>query len=282
MKNPLKKFFCSALMTLLTISSGLADESSGSAEDIAQQLANPNTPLASLNFKLQFRGFKGDLANADDQSSTTLVFQPSLPFPLENGDSIIFRPAIPLLLDQPVFNSGESDFNSEDGVGDIVFDLVYARTSDSGILTAFGIISSLPTATNDLGTERITLGPEFLIGKLTKKYVIGAFPSHQWDIGGSGDVDISLTTIQLFGTYLPEGGWNVGTAPILTYDHIDDEWTIPLNFQVGKTILAGGRPWKVGLEINYYVEQADAFGPEWMIGFNITPVVENAMVDWFK
>ncbi len=47
-----------------------------------QKLANPNTPLASLNFKLQYRTYEGDLPNADDQDSTTLLFQPSLPFPL--------------------------------------------------------------------------------------------------------------------------------------------------------------------------------------------------------
>ncbi len=38
-----------------------------SADEIAAELANPNTPLASLTFKLQFRGFTGDLPNADDQ-----------------------------------------------------------------------------------------------------------------------------------------------------------------------------------------------------------------------
>ncbi|MGV6825631.1 MAG: hypothetical protein ACWA5Q_01530 [bacterium] len=253
-----------------------------SADEAAQKLANPNSPLASLNFKFQFRGFDGDLQGASDQDGAMLLFQPAIPFPLDNGDSILFRPAIPLLFNQPLFDSSAQDFDSEAGIGDIVFDLAYAKTSDTGLLTAFGIVSSLPTATNDLGTKRFTLGPELLVGKLTKKYVIGAFPNHQWDIGGSGDVDISLTTVQLFGTYLPEGGWNVGTAPIMTYDHITEQWTVPINFQFGRTIIAGGRPWKLGMEFNYYVEQPDAFGPEWMIGINITPVVENVMADWFK
>ena len=37
----------------------------------------------------------------------------------------------------------------------------------------------------------------------------------------------------------------------------------------------GGRPWKLGVEVNYYTEQPDAFGPDWMIGINIAPVVKN-------
>jgi len=253
-----------------------------SADEIAAELANPNTPLASLTFKLQFRGFTGDLPNADDQNSTTLLFQPSIPFPLDNGDTILFRPAIPLLIDQPMFNARKLDFDETTGLGDISFDLAYARTSDTGILTALGIISSLPTATDDLGSDRFTLGPEILLGKLTKEYVLGVFPNHQWDVGGTGDVDINLTTMQVFATYLPGGGWNVGSVPIMNYDHNTNDWTIPINFQLGKTIIAGGRPWKLAMELNYYVEQPDLFGPDWMIGFSVTPVVKNRIAEWFK
>lgn len=256
---------------------------SASAEEIAQQLANPNTPLASLNFKLQYREFKGTLTGANGQSGTTLLFQPSLPFPLDNGDSILFRPAIPLQFDFPAPTAGPQNFDSKTGLGDITFDLAYAITTDSGLLIATGFVSTLPTATDDaLGSDRITLGPELLIGKLTQTYVIGAFPNHQWDVGGSGNKDINVTSMQLFGTYLPGGGWNLGTSPILSYDHEIDEWTIPINFTFGKTIILGSRPWKLSAEINYYVKQPEVFGPDWFIGFNAAPVVENGFARWFR
>jgi hypothetical protein len=252
-----------------------------SAEEIAQKLANPNTPMASLTFRLQQRLFDGDLPGAGSQSGTVLVFQPSFPFALENGDVVFFRPGIPIQLDSPSPNG--TGFSSESGIGDIAFDVAYGRTTKTGMLYAGGMIVSLPTATDDaLGTDRFTMGPEFMIGKLTKKWVIGAFPNHQWDVGGSGDKDISLTTIQLFGTVLPGGGWNYGSSPIITFDHITDQWTIPLNVQIGKTVIWGGRPWKLSAEINYYVERSDVFGPEWMIGFNVAPVVENVLASWFK
>jgi hypothetical protein len=35
------------------------------------------------------------------------------------------------------------------------------------------------------------------------------------------------------------------------------------------------------MEVNYYVEQPDAFGPVWFIGFNVAPVVENALAKVF-
>lgn len=254
-----------------------------SAEEIAAKLANPNAPLASMLFKLQYRTFEGTLPNAEDQTGTTLLFQPSFPFTRENGDVIFFRPAIPMLLDQPVFNTASSSFESESGLGDIGFDLAYGRTTKEGMLYAAGIVASLPTASEDsLGNDRFSLGPEFLFGKISKKHVIIAFPSHQWDVGGSGNVDVNQTNLQLIYTYLPGGGWNVGSAPVMTYNHVTDESTIPLNLSFGKTVIWEGRPWKLGMEINYYVENPDAFAPDWMIGLSIAPVVENVFASWFK
>ncbi len=254
-----------------------------SADEIAASLANPNTPLASLNMKFQYRQFEGDLPGADDETGSGFIFQPTLPFPLDGGAKILFRPAIPIQFDQPVFDAADGDFESESGIGDIGYDLAYAPKSEGGRLLAYGIVGSIPTATEDsLGTDRWTLGPEFLIGKASKKYVLGALFTHQWDVAGSGDADISLSSMNLFYVFLPGGGWNIGTAPVMSYDHESEEATIPINLNAGKTVILGGRPWKIGAEINYFVDPPDAFAQEWFVGFNISPVVENGLVDWFK
>ena len=44
----------------------------------------------------------------------------------------------------------------------------------------------------------------------------------------------------------------------------------------------GNTPVKLAVELNYYVERPDAFGPKWMLGLNITPVVPNFVEAWFK
>jgi hypothetical protein len=261
---------------------GMGGAAQPSAEEVAAKLANPNTPLATLTFRLQYRDFGGDLPNADGQGGTILLAQPSFPFALKSGNSILFRPAIPLHMGTPTFNSDSGNFENKFGLGDIVFDIAYAKTTKTGWLLAAGVVSSLPTATSDgLGSDNWTLGPEVMVGKFMKKHVLGVFPSYQTDIAGSG-ADTSLTSVQAFYTYLPGGGWNLGTTPIMAYDHNADQWTIPINFTMGKTIIWNGRPWKLSGEINYYVEQPDAFGPQWFIGFNVGPVVENVMAGWFK
>ena len=253
-----------------------------SSAEIAAELSNPNTSVATLTFKNQFRWFEGDLSDADNQSNYLLLFQPGLPFVLDSGDKILWRPAFPLFFDQPVLNASTGSFGGETGLGDIAFDLAHApKLSDKSIMFAYGLITTLPTATNNLGFGQWTLGPEVLIGKVNPKWVAGVFPNHQWDVAGWTENTVNLTTIQAFYTYLPGGGWNVGTAPIMTYDWESEQWTVPLQLNVGKTVTWSGRPWKLSVELNYYVERADAFGPEWMIGLNIAPVVKNGLASLF-
>ena len=56
----------------------------------------------------------------------------------------------------------------------------------------------------------------------------------------------------------------------------------PLEFdnQQNRHVRKDARQTKI--EANYYIEQPDLFGPEWMIGFNITPVVPNIFDRWIK
>ena len=254
-----------------------------SMDEIARELANPNTSLASLNFKLQYRQFEGDLEDADDQTSTTLLFQPILPFKREDGSKIIWRPAIPYIFDQPLYQGGD-DWDDEGGMGDIAFDLAYAfkpPEDNPGLVVGIGMFASLPTGDEDLGFgEATTLGPEFVYGQIDKEKIWAVFPNHQWDI--DGDIDVSLTTINAFYFRFLEGGTSIGTAPIMTFDHEEDEWTIPLNLTYSKTVSIDGRPWKFGGELNYYVEQPDAFGPDWMVVFSFGPVVVNRLAGWFE
>ncbi|MGR8918286.1 MAG: hypothetical protein ACU85V_01615, partial [Gammaproteobacteria bacterium] len=225
-----------------------------SADELAKALANPNTPLASLTFKLQHRLFEGELPRADAQEGTTLLFQPALPFPLENGDTVFLRPAMPIVMDQPAFERGADGFDSVAGIGDISFDLAYGRTLPNGLVVAGGLVSTLPTATRDeLGADRWSLGPELLLARISKKYVVGALATYQADIAGSGDADVSLSSVNVLTTYLPGGGWNVSSLPVITFDHENNQWNVPLNLTVGKTVIAGGRPWKLSVEFNYYV-----------------------------
>ena len=51
----------------------------------------------------------------------------------------------------------------------------------------------------------------------------------------------------------------------------------PRTFAMKRTVKVGNTPTRFQLEVNYYPDswRPDAFGPEWFVGLNITPVVNN-------
>lgn len=261
-----------------------------SAEEIAKELANPNNSLASLTFKNQYRWYTGDLPGADDQDNYTLLFQPVFPFSMDPTSSggkanLFIRPGIPLLFDQPVpvSGNGQLGWDGVSALGDIGFDIGYGVTEKSGWLWAYGMVGTLPTATDsDVAGKQLRLGPEALIAKFHEWGVWGLFPSHQWNVTGWDDREFNTSQLQAVIKWIPGGGWTFGTSPIMNYDWTSNEWTIPLNLTASKTVIFGKLPIKFELEVNYYVEQPDAFGPEWMIGFNLTPVVPNIIERWIK
>jgi len=252
-----------------------------STDELAKELANPNTPLTSLKFKHQFRTYKGDLSGAADQASYIMLFQSTLPFPFKNGRTLWIRPSVPIVIGLPSYDVNTERFDSHSGLGEIVFDFQYGDTGEKGFLWSVGATGTMPTATKtELGRNSWALGPGFQLGHISKKYVVGAFINHQWGFSNSKSNGYRLTTLQVFNVFLPTGGWSVASGPIISYNHTVDQLEFPLNFAVGKTVKINNRPWKFAIELNYYVSRYDTFGPQWMIGVNIAPVVKNVIANW--
>jgi hypothetical protein len=278
-----------ALPVLSAEDSG-AKDSGPSAQEIARELANPNNSLAVLTFRNQYRLYEGDLPGADDQDNYTLLFQPIFPQKLpesSEGDKRTFflRPAIPILVEQPVPRPAEDglDWDGVTALGDIGFDIAYGVTKKNGFLWAVGMVGTLPTATDeDVAGKQLRLGPEILLGSIHKWGLFGIFPSHQWNVTGWDDKVYNTTVIEPFLKFLVGDGWSVGSLPIGSYDWQQDQWTVPLNLTVSNTAIIGKTPWKVEFEVNYYVEKADLFGPEWMFAINISPVVNNPLQESFN
>ncbi|CAH6816269.1 conserved exported hypothetical protein [Vibrio chagasii] len=267
---------------LLTSTVAIANEESNqTAEQAAKELANPNTAYASLNLKLQY---SGGYDGGGDSFAT--VLQPTLPFPMENGDKIIFRPAISYVQNDFNVNTPiSSQHMDQSGVSDISFDLAYAPKMEGGTIAAFGVFASLPTGSSELTADQFAVGPEFMYGKVSADRVVGVFPSHLYGVSGNGadhsDTRINKTSTQLFWVELLEGGWTVGSAPTLSYDWNKDQAEIPLNISVSKTTVFNGRPWKFGIEANYYIEKDEKTRPDFMLSFNVSPVVENKLAPLF-
>ena len=257
-----------------------ADEGEKSAEEVAKELANPNATLAFLTFPLDYVSYTGDLPGADSQSAWRLSFQPSLPYPLAEGTNFFVRPLVPIFLDQPIpeSNNGSVGFTGS-GVelGDISLDAAVGKTFSNGIVVIGGAVATFPTATDDrLGLDQYLLGPEFLIGKGGSWGFVGLLLTHQWDIAGEDSFDTNVTGGQYFYTVNLKNAWQIQAQPTFSYDHEADSGnrlTLPIGIGVSKTTVIGKTPWKFGVQYWHYLEQSDAFGPDFQIRFVVSPVV---------
>lgn len=260
--------------------SGDDDPANLSADQVTKRLANPNTPLASLTLRNQWIHWDGDLPGADGLDSGVVEFQPVFPFPLDERTTLSVRPSFSYLIDQPVFDPATGSVDTRSGFGDMGFDLACGRTSSSGVLSRFGISGSIPIGADGLSSDTWALGPETLVGVVKDYGVFGFFPSHLWNLGGP--TTINRTTLQPLAVYLPGNAWAIGTSPIITYDWTGDQWSIPLQLGISKTVKIGDMPLRLGLEVNYFLEAPDGLGEEWMVAFNITPVLPNVFARLLK
>ena len=190
--------------TIPTAADASAEETAQSADAVARELANPNSSLATLTLKNQYRWYTGDLPGADDQNNFTMLFQPIFPLSLpkdDNGNSrnVFFRPGFPMLFDQPVpqVENGALDWDGVTALGDIGFDIAYGVSTKSGFIWAVGMVGTLPTATDsDVAGKQLRLGPEFILAKFEKWGLYGIFPSHQWNVTGWSDESFNTTQFQ--------------------------------------------------------------------------------------
>lgn len=268
-----------------TKSSKSDDDGAGnatSADEAAKELLNPNTSLASLTFRNQYRWYDGTLQNASEQSNYTLLFQPVFPVVFDTDHAgtahkLFVRPAIPIQVEQPAFKSNRGTFVDASGLGDIGFDVAYGASWKGGEQFAAGVVGSLPTATGQVPGGNATLGPEIFTGIANEHGFFGGLLNHQWHLGNWSDAEVNRTTLQPIITFALPDNWAVGTTPIMSYDWVNNEPNIPLNGFVQRTLAVAGVPTKFQFEVNYFPKswRPDAFGAEWFVALNITPVVPN-------
>jgi len=252
-----------------------------SAAEIAAELTDPNTPLGILTTLFDYKTFDGTVPGASEQSAQTITFQPSLPYPLEDGKVLFFRPSIPLIVDQPVADAVGGGFQSK-GVelGDIGYDasMGFTHQVDAGknIILA-GVSGAIPSATDKaVGSDQWLLGPLLGFTAVRKWGSVGGLLFHQWDIGGEDPFDTNITGGQYVYNINLKNAWQITGSPTWSYDHnadSDNALTFPLGVGLAKAIIFKGRPWTMSIEYWNYVASPDVFGPQHQIRLSIAPIV---------
>ncbi len=160
-----------------------------SLDEIAMELSNPVTALATINNDFEYRIYQGSLPAADDDTAYIYTLRPSIPIPLSNGKNILMRFGIPINGEQPIYAVGNEqvspflirqnastiptdgtfdNYHGHSHLGDIDFDIAYGGVSANGFISMYGIAGVLPTS-QDLSQsiDQYQLGPEIALGKVT-------------------------------------------------------------------------------------------------------------------
>jgi len=247
--------------TLLAVAPARAEPS---AEDLAKAAQNPIGNLISLPLQNNTNFGVGP----EGGTQNILNIQPVIPFAVNEDWNIITRTILPLIW-QPGSVPGEG---TTFGLGDLQLSafLSPSRPGAGGLIWGAGLITQMPTDTNDLGNRNWGLGPTAVLLKLEKgnPWVYGVLVNNVWSLtsnqrGGS----YSNFLVQPFVNYNFPDGTYVNSVPIITADwkaESGQQWTVPLGLGVGKIFRLGKLPVNTQLGAYYNVVKPDN-GANWQL-----------------
>lgn len=243
----------------ILFSLSLADSAAAQedAQDLAKNLSNPVAAMISVPFQFNYdEGF-----GPNDGQKATLNIQPVIPISLSNDWTMISRTILPVIWQNDIAGPSGEQF----GLGDITQSLFFSpkNPGPSGIIWGAGPVFLIPTATDDLlGGGKWGAGPTAVVLKQMGGWTIGALVNHIWSFAGDGDrSDISSTFLQPFVSYTTADAWTFGVNTESTYNWEAEDWSVPINFTIGKLVKFDRQPVSFTAGIRYWAESPDS-GPD--------------------
>jgi hypothetical protein len=238
------------------------------SKDLSKSLANPIAALNIIPFQFDYNDGLGVDGNGQ---SWSVDIQPVVPFAINDDWNLISRTIIPVIDQQDVLFPG----SRETGLGDTVQSFFFSPNEPGpfGEVFGVGLVSLLPTATNDLlGAEKWGLGPTAIALKQQGPWTHGGLVNHIVSVGGDGDrADVSATFIQPFISYVTESKKTTfSLTSEASYDWESEQWSVPLNFEVKQLVMIGKAPIQIGVGPRYWVDSPDNGPQGWGVRISAT------------
>ncbi|ANK77107.1 MULTISPECIES: hypothetical protein [Ensifer] len=252
--KPHHRMICLAVSFMASVGSAVAQESGA---DLAKKLSNPIASLISVPFQFNYdRGY-----GPEDGNREVLNIQPVIPISLNEDWNIISRTIMPVISQNDIAGQSGHQF----GLGDITQSLFVSpkQPGPGGIIWGAGPVFLIPTATDELlGSGKWGAGPTAVALKQDGPWTYGILANHIWSFAGQSDrQDVSSTFLQPFVSYTTPDAWTFSLNTESSYDWMQDEWSVPVNFQVSKLVKFGEQPVSFTAGARYWA-QAPEHGPE--------------------
>lgn len=227
------------------------------AQDLAKKLANPVASLISVPFQYNYNGGYGP----QDGHQNYVNIQPVVPFSLNENWNIIVRTILPVIDQEDVVPGTGSQF----GLGDTTQSLFFSpkHPGPGGLIWGVGPAFLWPTGTDEeLTSGKWGIGPTGVALVQKGPWTYGILANHIWSYAGDDDrSDVSSTFMQPFLSYTTKTAVSFTLNTESTYDWKSEEWSVPINAVVAKTLHVGHQPIQVGVGARYWADSPET-GPE--------------------
>ncbi len=232
-------------------------EAQQSADELAQEAANPIANLVSVPFQLNNDFGLGEF----DRTRNVLNIQPVVPLA---GGKVVTRTIIPFVW-VPDVGAESGTFSS--GLSDVVFTAFYVPSGGS-LMWGVGPVVELPTGGASRGSEKWSIGPSAVVLKQSGPWTLGVLANNVWSIAGDADrQSVNKGLLQYFIVRQLGDGWYVNSAPIITVNWKADSgqrWVVPFGAGGGKLVFLGRLPVNIQSQVYYNVVKPD-IGPDWQL-----------------
>lgn len=243
-----------------------APEAGNPDQELAKQLSNPVASLISVPLQENL-----DFGMGPDGEGfrSTLNVQPVVPISLGENWNLILRTILPIVYQDEVTGSRETQF----GLGDTTQSFFFSpkKPTSGGIIWGAGPAFLYPTGTDAaLGSEKWGAGPTIVVLRQAGHNTVGLLANHIWSIAGDdARADISSTFVQPFFSHTTPGATTYTLNTETTYDWLREQWTVPINFTVTQLLKLGDQPLSVGGGVKYFAEKP-AGGPDFGVRLVMT------------